>query len=119
MSVTALGTYQFKSRDALENYKGKQLMYINWEKHRMFSRPFVIAVEPSMKFAELIEQYVVPAYRFHPDFEKIDWSAVTWQNSSTPFTPDPAKSLADNGIGHKDLIRMTTPGLNGLAGSGY
>jgi phenol hydroxylase P4 protein len=119
MSVTAIGAYKFKSRDALENYKGKQLVYVNWEQHRMFSRPFVIAVEPSMKFSELLEKYVVPAFSFHPDFEKIDWSKVTWQNSNTPFTPDAAKSLAGNGIGHKDLIRMTTPGLQGLAGSGY
>ena len=119
MSVAAIGSYEFKPRDAHENYKGKQLLFINWEKHRMFSRPFVIAVDPSMKFSELIEKYVVPAFSFHPDFEKIDWSKVTWQNSNTQFTPDLAKSLSDNGIGHKDLIRFTTPGLNGLAGSGY
>jgi len=33
--------------------------------------------------------------------------------------PDRNKSLAENGIGHKDLIRLTTPGLDGIAGSGY
>ncbi|MCL2656228.1 MAG: phenol hydroxylase subunit P4 [Betaproteobacteria bacterium] len=119
MSITALGPYEFKSRDAVENYKGKQLMYVNWEKHRMFSRPFVIAVEPSLKFSELIEKFVTPAYEFHPDFAQIDWSKVVWQNSNTPFTPQLDKSLAENGVGHKDLIRFTTPGLDGLNGIGY
>ncbi len=119
MSVTALGRYEFESRDALAKFKGRQLVYVNWEKHRMFSRPFVIAVPPSMLFSELIANYIKEAYSFHPDFEKIDWSRVVWQNSNTPFTPDPAKSLADNGIGHKDLIRFTTPGLDGLQGSGF
>jgi phenol hydroxylase P4 protein len=32
--------------------------------------------------------------------------------------PDPAKSLADNGLTHKDAIRFRTPGLTGIKGSG-
>jgi len=119
MSVSAIGRYEFESSDGLDKYKGKQLMYVNWEKHRMFSRPFVIAVPPTMRFSELIDRYIAEAYCFHPDFPKIDWSRVIWQNSEEVFTPDPSRSLADNGIGHKDLIRFTTPGLDGLAGSGY
>lgn len=119
MSVTSIGRYEFESSDSLRHYNGKQLLYINWEKHRMFSRPFVLALRPETPFAELLEKHIPEAYSYHPDFEKIDWSAVTWQNSTQSFTPDPAKSLRDNGIGHKDLIRFTTPGLDGLAGSGY
>lgn len=119
MSVTSLGAYEFKPRDALENYQGRQLLYINWEKHRMFSRPFVLALPASTLFSVVLEKYISEAYCFHPDFPLIDWGQVIWQNSNTLFTPDPAKSLVDNGIGHKDLIRFTTPGLDGLAGSGY
>ena len=29
------------------------------------------------------------------------------------------KSLADNGVNHKSLIRMITPGLNGINNSGF
>ncbi|HTN65654.1 MAG TPA: phenol hydroxylase subunit P4 [Burkholderiaceae bacterium] len=119
MSVTALGNYEFQSADALEKYKGKQLLYINWEKHRMFSRPFVLALPPETPFSVILEKYIPEAFNFHPDFPHIDWSKATWQNSHTPFTPDPAKSLKDNGVGHKDLIRFTTPGLDGIAGTGY
>ena len=119
MAVAALGTYEFESSDALARYKGKQLLYVNWEKHRMFSRPFVIALPPEAPFSVLLERYIPDAYSFHPDFPRIDWSAVIWQNSEAVFQPDPAKSLKDNGIGHKDLVRFTTPGLDGLGGSGY
>ena len=53
----------------------------------------------------------------HPDWPKIEWSTVQWLHSSEPFKPDRKKSLADNGLGHKSLIRFKTPGLTGLAGS--
>ena len=119
MSVAAIGKYEFESSDALSRYKGRQLLYINWEKHRMFSRPFVLALPPQTRFSVLLEEYIPNAYRFHPDYPKIDWARVIWQNSQKVFTPDPAASLQDNGIGHKDLIRFTTPGLDGLGGSGY
>ncbi len=119
MSVASIGRYEFESSDSLRRFNGKQLLYVNWEKHRMFSRPFVLALKPETPFSVLLEKYIPEAYSFHPDFPHIDWAKVIWQNSSQPFTPDPRKSLADNGIGHKDLIRFTTPGLDGLNGSGY
>lgn len=119
MTVKALAEYSYPSSDALANYKGKQLLYVNWEQHRMFSRPFVLALPPETMFSMIIEKYITDCYSYHPDFAQIAWSKVVWQNSNTVFTPDPARSLRDNGIGHKDLIRFTTPGLNGLAGSGY
>jgi phenol hydroxylase P4 protein len=119
MTVNALSKYAFKSRDALENFNGKQLIYVNWEMHRMFSRPFVLALPPATPFSVIVDKYIAECYGYHPDFKHIDWNAVVWRNSNTVFTPDPSKSLKDNGIGHKDLIRFTTPGLNGIAGSGY
>ena len=119
MAVKALAPYEFQSRDALERYKGKQLLFINWERHRMFSRPFILALPPETPFSEIIDKHITDCFSYHPDFAHIDWSKVVWQNSNTVFTPDPAKSLKDNGIGHKDLIRFTTPGLDGIAGSGY
>jgi phenol/toluene 2-monooxygenase (NADH) P4/A4 len=35
------------------------------------------------------------------------------------FKPTLDKSLADNGVSHKSLIRMVTPGLNGINNSGF
>ena len=119
MTVASLGRYEFESSDSLRRFHGKQLLYVNWEKHRMFSRPFVLALRPETPFSVLLEKHIPEAYSFHPDFERIDWAQVIWQNSNMRFTPEFAKSLAQNGIGHKDLIRFTTPGLDGLNGSGY
>ena len=30
-----------------------------------------------------------------------------------------AKSLGENGIGHKSLLRLATPGLNGIGNIGF
>lgn len=119
MSLKTLAPYDFPSRDALANYRGKQLLFINWERHRMFSRPFVLALPPETPFSVVIDKYMTDCFSYHPDWAQIDWRTVVWQHSNTVFSPDPAKSLAENGIGHKDLIRFTTPGLDGIAGSGY
>ena len=116
--LKTLAPYDFKSSDALENYQGRQLLYVNWERHRMFSRPFVLALTPDTKFAVILEK-MAECFSYHPDWQHIDWATVIWQNSNTPFTPDRDKTLAENGIGHKDLIRFRTPGLDGIAGTGY
>lgn len=119
MAIKSLGDYAFPSADAQARYQGRQLVYLWWERHRMFSRPFVVALPPDTPFAEIVDKYITDCYRVHPDFALIDWSRVEWRNGPEPFQPDPVRSLADNGIGHKDLIRFTTPGLDGIAGSGY
>lgn len=117
--LKTLAPYEFQSRDALEKYNDRQLLYINWERHRMFSRPFVLALSPQTLFAEIIDRHMTECFSYHPDWKQIDWDKVVWQNGSAPLAPDRNKSLAENGIGHKDLIRFRTPGLDGIAGTGY
>jgi phenol hydroxylase P4 protein len=53
----------------------------------------------------------------HPDFAKIDWTQAVWFKSGKRWQPDASKTLAENGLAHKDVIRFRTPGLNGLQGS--
>ena len=55
----------------------------------------------------------------HPDFAKVDWAKAEWFKSGQPWQPDMAKSLADNGLRHKDVIRFRTPGLTGLSGTAF
>jgi phenol/toluene 2-monooxygenase (NADH) P4/A4 len=116
--LNTLGDYDFPSSDAVQNYKGRQLLYVNWERHRMFSRPFVLALAPKTPFSAVLEQ-MSACFSYHPDWAQIDWNTVLWSNGTKAFVPDADKSLAENGIGHKDLIRFRTPGLDGIAGSGY
>jgi phenol hydroxylase P4 protein len=47
----------------------------------------------------------------------VDWLAAEWIKGGQPFAPDFGRSLKDNGVGHKDLLRFRTPGLNTLCGT--
>lgn len=117
MTVAAVKEYVGVPADAQENFHGAQLTYVGWEDHLMFCAPFAFPLPPDMPFGALIEAVLPPAFGYHPEFAKIDWSSVEWLKSGVPFTPDPAKSLAENGLKHKDVLRFRTPGLTGLQGS--
>jgi phenol hydroxylase P4 protein len=68
-------------------------------------------------FGALASAVLPGVYGAHPDFNRIDWNQVLWFKSGQPWQPDAAKSLQDNGLGHKDVIRFRSPGLTGIGGS--
>lgn len=108
--------YDFPMKDKRENFPAP-LLYIGWEDHLMFSAPICLPLPPDMPFGAIGAAVLPGIYGPHPDFAKIDWAAVEWTKSGQPWQPDPAKSLAENGLTHKDVIRFRTPGLHGLNGS--
>jgi phenol hydroxylase P4 protein len=119
MAVQALKPgYTGEVKDRVELFHGNQLVYIGWDQHNMICAPLALALPPAMTFGELLDQ-VLPTTAFagHPDWPKIVWSKVEWLRSGEKWKPDPKRSLADNGIDHKTLIRFRTPGLAGIAGS--
>ena len=116
MSVVAAAPYDFPMKDVRENFPAP-LLFIGWDRHLMYPAPFCLPLPPDMPFGALSQAVLPGIYGEHPDFAKIDWSTVQWLKGNQPWTPDPAKSLADNGLQHKDAIRFCTPGLDGLAGS--
>ena len=116
MSVVATAPYAFPMKDVRENFPAP-LLYIGWEDHLLFCAPFCLPLPPDMPFGALISDVLPGAFGYHPDFGKIDWSQAQWFKSGQPWQPDPAKSLADNGLRHKDVIRFRTPGLTGIQGS--
>jgi phenol hydroxylase P4 protein len=71
-----------------------------------------------MTLRDAVTTVVANAIKVHPDAEKIDWDMVCWQKDDKPWQPDLDKSLATNGVGHKDYIVFNTPGLTGLGGAG-
>ncbi len=120
MSVKAVfDDYTGPVRDAVENFHGNQLVYVAWDEHLMFPCAAVFPLPPEMTFAALIAEVLPPVYGAHPDFAKIDWQNVHWTLDGGEFTPDPNASLAANGVGHKSLLRLATPGLDGIGGIGY
>ena len=116
MSVTALKPYRFPAKDVRENFPAP-LLYIGWEDHLMFCSPVALPLPPDMPFGALAQAVLPDVYGAHPDFARIDWSELLWFKSGQPWSPDASKSLADNGLTHKDVIRFRTPGLIGIQGS--
>ncbi|GAC1620057.1 MAG: phenol hydroxylase subunit P4 [Nevskia sp.] len=110
--------YHGEFKDSVEKFHGNQIVNIHWEKHLMFAWPMCLPLPPQMPFGALIETVLPGIFGAHPNFAKIDWSTVEWRTGKGLFTPDPSRSLAENGIGHKTTIRFRTPGLDGLNGNG-
>jgi phenol hydroxylase P4 protein len=116
MAVTAIGAYDFPQKDTLDKFPAP-LLYVGWEDHRMFCAPFAVPFPPALKFGDMCRGAFPGLFGAHPDFAKIEWNQAEWFKSSKPWKPDMDKSLAENGLGHKDVIRFRTPGLHGIKGS--
>ena len=117
MAVAAVKTYEFEPADALGKFHGAQLLYIGWEDHLLFCAPFAFPFPPTMRFGAIIDPVLAGAFGSHPEFARSDWTRAEWFKSGKPWSPDLSRSLAENGLKHKDVIRFRTPGLNGIAGS--
>lgn len=118
MAVVAITKdYTGEVLDRVENFHGNQVVYFNWVDHLMFCAPIAFPLPPDMPFGAVIETLLPEYYGMHPDFAKIDWSKTAWELDRKPFTPDVGKSLKNNGVGHKSVLRFTTPGLTGIKGS--
>jgi len=118
MAVTAIGEYPVLPRDLQENFHGNIMVIVGWDKHLMISSPMAFPLPPDMPFGALVQEVMPAAFSPHPDWAEIDWSNVIWLLNGEPFEPDMEKSLADNGVDHKSVIRFQTPGLDGIQGSG-
>lgn len=105
-----------ETRDRVENFHGNHVVYLHWEEHLSFCAAMAFPLPPDMPFGAMVSEVLTPHYTMHPDFEKIDWDTVKWSVGGKDTTPDMGKSLADNGVGHKTLIRFWTPGLHGYKG---
>ncbi|WP_397448779.1 phenol hydroxylase subunit P4 [Pseudomonas sp. NA-150] len=117
MPVTAIGPYQGQTLDRQENFNGLQLVYLCWEKHLLFCAPFTFPLPPDMRFADFIDNVVKPSISQHPDAPSVDFSAASWRLNGQAFTPNNTASLIANGIDHKSMLHLATPGLNGIAGT--
>lgn len=117
MSVTAITNYPGQMLDKKENFHGNQVTYVHWEDHLSFCAPVAFPLPPTMPFAAVQGEIIPTYFGMHPDFEKIDWSKVEWTLDGGAFTPDPRKSLEEQGFGHKSVLKFKTPGLNGFQGS--
>jgi len=105
------------SATTLAHERTKPLLYLAWDEHMMFAAPAVLTLSPSTTFEQLRAQVLPALYGEHPDFGRIDWSTVQWFRDGAMFTPKMNGSLAEQGLGHKSVLRFRTPGREGLRGS--
>tara|TARA_R110001583_G_scaffold1532_2_gene11901 strand:- start:1517 stop:1909 length:393 start_codon:yes stop_codon:yes gene_type:complete len=119
MAVQAITPdYVGEIKDKIENFHGNQVVYAGWDRHLMFPAAFAWPVPPAMPFSDFRDQVMGEAFGIHPEWEQINWDTVVWLLDGQSFTPYINKGLAEQGIGHKSLLRFTTPELTGFQGAG-
>lgn len=116
MATKTIGHYNPSVRDRAENFHGNILLYVGWDKHRMINSAMGFPLPPQMPFKALLSEVLPMCFKDHPDFERLDWATtpVIWRLNGEVFAPDVDKSLEENGIDHKSLLRFETPTLKGL-----
>ncbi len=119
MAVKSInGDYPYVMMDSVDRFHGNQLVYVGWDYHTSISTANAYPLPPQMPFGALTEAVLPTVLGPHPDFPHIQWDKVEWMLDGKPFTPDMSKSLQENGVGHKSLIRFRTLGLAGYQGTG-
>ncbi|MBR9912783.1 MAG: phenol hydroxylase [Gammaproteobacteria bacterium] len=103
--------------DRVENFNGNQLVFVSWDRHLMFCAPFAYPVPPELPFRALIEEVMPEAFGEHEEFEKVNWKTAEWLLDGQPFIPQLDVSLREQGVGHKSLLRFSTPELTGFQGA--
>lgn len=116
-TIAITADYRGELRDTLDKFHGQQLLNVGWDRHLLFAAPMCVLVRPDMHFGDLIDTLLPTLFGAHPEFTKIRWQDVRWLRSGQVFVPDRATSIRNNGLGHKAILRMQTPGLHGIRGS--
>lgn len=107
MAIRAIGDYDFPSRSRKELYGDDQLVSVWWRDNPWFCSASMHRAPTAMTFGDFYAQMIIPWAQSDPDFdENRPLEAFEWTLSGEPFTPDPNTSLADLGVGHKDVIGM-------------
>ncbi|MDR2014008.1 MAG: phenol hydroxylase subunit P4 [Azoarcus sp.] len=114
MPVTSTKPYVGIPRDHVTNFCGKQIVFVCWDQHLLFAAPMMLVVEPTMLLKELFDQVWKPLLQADPDSAALKWDQGQWLKSNQPWTPNLEASIAANGIGHKEQLRLKTPGLDTL-----
>lgn len=118
MAVVALKDFIGVPKDTEDRFHGNRIVYFGWDRHLMFYAPVCLSLSPALPFRDVVGTVLPGCWGAHPDFARIDWDRVEWLRDGEPFAPDLDRSLGENGIGHKSVVRLITPGLDGLAGAG-
>jgi len=119
MAVQSIGDYPIIMKDKVENFNGNLLVFIYWHAHRVVCSPRAFPLPPQMPFGALLTDILPLTYSIEPDFESLDFDTteIIWEVDGEVIIPDFSKSLKENGVGHKSVIKFITPSLTGKVGA--
>lgn len=117
MTVIAKDGYVDLVQDKVDNFHGNQVVYVSWDDHLLFCAAQAFPLPPEMPFKALVFEVIPTVFSWHKEFEQVDWAKAQWNLDGNDFVPDMEKSLAENGVEHKSVIRFKTPGLTGIDGT--
>ncbi len=116
MSVKAISEYITQPKDTVANFNGMQVVYVHWEKHLMYASPLAFLVAPDMTLDDFLTGVLRPAIAAHPDSARLDFNQAQWQLNGQAFSPKLSEGLLQQGVDHKSMLTLSTPGLNGING---
>lgn len=109
MAVVSLNPgYEGPVRDRVENFHGAQLVYVHWEEHLNFCAAITLPLPAETPFSALTEEILPSLYQADPDWAGVDLSAARWMLDGKGWSPDPGRSIGEQSVGHKSLIRFWT-----------
>ena len=102
--IKSLGEYKFPSKSRQELYGDDILVHV-WRKDSMFfCSPATFRAPKAMKWADFVDGMVMPYVTSDPDFDQS--KDLSWTLIGEAFSPDPEKSLDENGVQHKNTIAL-------------
>lgn len=102
--IKSIGAYDFPSRSAEPLYGDDMLLHVLRADSMFFCSAVTFRAPKAMSFDDFYNGMVLPLMSTDPDFDAS--MQLSWKLVDDAFVPDGAKSLADNGIRHKNTLTL-------------
>lgn len=102
--IKSRGTYDFPSRSRQELYGDDILVHVLRGSSMFFCSAAAFRAPKAMKWSDFVGGMVMPFVTSDPDFDTS--KPLTWKLVDDDFTPDPDKSLEENGVKHKNTVTL-------------
>lgn len=100
--IKSIGAYDFPSKSRQELYGDDMLVHVLRADSMFFCSAVCFRAPQAMSFDDFYNGMVLPLFTSDPDFDAT--KQITWKLVDDDFSPEGAKSLADNGIKHKNTL---------------
>lgn len=106
MTVRAITpVYDFPCRSRAELYGDDQLVHVLWRGNPMLAAAACFRVPKAMTWSAFVERIVDPWAASDPGY--VPGSPRGWVLDGRPLAPEPGRTLAGLGVGHKSLLEFT------------